>query len=326
MTMRTIWKGSVQFAMVTIPIRIFNATSPEDGIKFSQLHKGCHGPIGMQRFCKKCSAQVAHEDIVRGFEYAPSLYVVLQDEDFDSIKLKSAKVIDIQGFVRAAEVHPSLYDTPYFLGPDGEIAPRAYAVFREAMRETGKVAIGKVVMRDREETVLLSPEEHGILLYKLRSPHLMRTVEQVPGLDKTSKAEDRQVLMARSLIEALTVPLASIDLTDHYQDAVREMVAKKVAGEELISVPDQAYPVIDLENALTQSIEQVTENPPVLSKPETQLPAEVVHASDATTADAQSEVDSEKKRGRRTRELTAIDKKPNQAKPTAKKDGKEKPR
>lgn len=304
MTMKTIWKGSVQFAMVSIPIRIFNATSPEDGIKFSQLHKGCLGAVGVQRYCKKCAANVPHEDIVRGFEYAPSLYVVLHDEDFDSIKLKSAKVIDIQGFVRSAEVHPSLYDTPYFLGPDGDVAPRAYAVLREAMRETGKVAVGKVVMRDREETVLLSPEENGILLYKLRSPHLMRTVEQVPGLEKTTSPEDRQVLMARALIEALSVPLTAIDLTDHYQDAVKEMIDRKVKGEELVAVPAESYPVIDLENALSKSIEQVAEHPLELDVPETPLTDE----DEAITLAGQAP--AEKPRQRRPRELTAIPKKP----------------
>lgn len=303
MVMRTTWKGSVQFAMVNIPIRIFNAASPEDGIKFNQLHKGCLGNVGVQSFCKKCNAKLATEDIVRGYEYAPSLYVVIQDEDFDSIKLKSTKVIDVQGFVKASEVHPSLYETPYFLGPDGKVAPQAYAVFRDAMRESGKVAIGKVVMRNREETVLLSPEDHGILLYKLRSPYQLRTVEQIPGLETTTDADPQQVLLARSLIDALTVPLTSIDLTDHYQEAVKVMIDKKVNGEEMVSVPEQAYPVIDLENALALSLAQVRDTPLQLEAP--------LEPLTTVAQEAQAlQPPVEQKKTRRHREMTKISKQP----------------
>lgn len=258
MSMNTIWKGSIQFAMVTIPVRIFNATSPEEGISFNQIHKGCHGLVGTNRYCKKCNVLLKTDDIVRGFEYAPSLYIVLEADDFDAVKLKSAKIVDLQGFVRAAEVHPSLYDTPYFIGPDGDVAPKAYALLRDAMKESGKVAIGKVIMRDKEATVMLSPEEHGILLYKLRSPQLLRTVESVPGVEKTHiDANDHQLVMARALIETLSVPLASIDLTDHYQAAIQDVITARVKGEKMIAVSEELYPVIDLDDALAQSIKTV---------------------------------------------------------------------
>src|SRR5262245_37064845 len=169
--MRAIWKGHIQFSLVTIPVRIYNAVDTEETIRFNQLHKEDNGPVGYEKKCKKCGKTLTAEEIVKGYQFEPEQYVIVSPEDLSKIKLKSTKVIEIEGFVDASEIHPSLYESPYFAGPDGPAAVKAYSLLSQALRESGKVGIGKVVLRDREEVVTIGPQENGIILYKLRHPN-----------------------------------------------------------------------------------------------------------------------------------------------------------
>src|SRR5512136_1244054 len=107
--MRSIWKGHIRFSLVTIPVRIYNAIDTAETIKFNQLHRGCNGPIGYDKKCKKCNLQVAGQDIVKGYQYEPEQYVIIEPADFEKIKLKSTKIIEIEGFVNASEVDPMLF-------------------------------------------------------------------------------------------------------------------------------------------------------------------------------------------------------------------------
>src|SRR5438128_375954 len=123
--MRSIWKGHIQFSLVTIPVKVYNAIDTAQAIHFNQLHKGCNGPIAYDKRCKKCNKVLSNEEIVKGYQYEPDQYVILEPEDLEKIRLKSTKVIEIQGFVDASEVHPMLYEAPYFAGPDGVVAEEA---------------------------------------------------------------------------------------------------------------------------------------------------------------------------------------------------------
>src|SRR5215813_7863914 len=168
--MKSIWKGHIRFSLVTIPIRIYNAVDTEETIRFNQLHKEDNGPVGYEKKCKKCGKTLTAEDIVKGYEFEPEQYVIVSPEDLAKIKLKSTKVIEIAGFVDAAEIEPSLYDSPYFAGPDGLVGAKAYSLLSEALKASGKVGIGKVVLRDREEVMMIGPMDGGIVLHKLRNP------------------------------------------------------------------------------------------------------------------------------------------------------------
>src|SRR5712672_394326 len=168
--MRSIWKGHIRFSMVTIPIRIYNAVDTEETIRFNQLHKEDNGAVGYEKKCKKCSKTLTSEEIVKGYEFEPEQYVIVSPEDLAKIKLKSTKVIEVEGFINAAEVHPSLYEAPYLAGPDGLVAAKTYSLLSEALKASGKVGIGKVVLRDREEVVVIAPLQDGLLLHKLRRP------------------------------------------------------------------------------------------------------------------------------------------------------------
>jgi len=253
---RSIWKGHIRFSLVTIPIRIYNAVdTAEAAIRFNQLHKDDNGPVGYDKKCKKCGKVLTNEQIVKGYQFEPDQYVIVSPEDFEKVKLKSTKVIEIEGFIDAAEVHPTLYESPYLAGPDGPVAAKTYSLLSQALQASGKVGVGKVVLRDREEVVAIAPQEGGIILYKLRNPKELRKMDSVPQIEN-KEANKEELKLSISLVESMSSTLKEIDLTDRYNDALREMIEAKVAGKEVVEVAEEEKPVVDIMSALKQSIEQ----------------------------------------------------------------------
>jgi DNA end-binding protein Ku len=253
--LRSIWKGHVRFSLVTIPVRIYNAVDTAQAISFNQLHKDCNGRIGYDKRCKKCSKVVSNDDIKKGYQYEPDQYAIIENEDFEKVKLKSTKVIEIEGFVDAEEVHATLYESPYFLGPDGEVASKTYALLGAALKDSGKMGVGKVVLRDREDIVMIAPHEKGLLLYKLRYPQEIRKMSDVPLVDD-GKIDKEQLKLAKSLVDSMSKSLSDIELKDRYGDALREMIQAKIEGKEIITAEEEERPVVDIMTALKQSIEQ----------------------------------------------------------------------
>lgn len=252
--MRSIWKGHIRFSLVTIPVRIYNAVDTEETIRFNQLHKEDNGAIGYEKKCKKCGKSLTAEEIVKGYQFEPERYVIVSPDDLAKIKLKSTKVIEIEGFIDATEVHPSLYEAPYLAGPDGPVAAKTYSLLSEALKASGKVGLGKVVLRDREETVMIAPQDGGIILYKLRQPNEVRKMDNVPQIERKEVSKD-ELKLSISLVESMSSSLKEIDLTDRYRDALREMIEAKIAGREVVSSPEEEKPVVDIMTALKQSIE-----------------------------------------------------------------------
>jgi len=254
--MRSIWKGHIQFSLVTIPVRIYSAIDAAQNISFNQLHKECNGRIGYDKKCKKCSQQVANEDIVKGYQYEPDQYVVIEPEDLEKLRLKSTRIIEIQGFVDASEIHTTLYESPYYAGPDGEAAAKAYGLLCEALKESGKVGIGKVVLRDREDVVIIAPQDRGLILYKLRYPEEVKSITEVPQLDNLRELDREQLKLARHLLDTMSTSLAKLDLKDKYSEALREVINAKIQGKEIVTYAPEALPVVDIMTALKESIEQ----------------------------------------------------------------------
>jgi DNA end-binding protein Ku len=253
--MRSIWKGHIRFSLVTIPIRIYNAVDTNETIRFNQLHKEDNGAVGYEKKCKKCGKALSAEEIVKGYQFEPEQYVIVSPEDLEKIKLKSTKVIDIEGFIDASEVHPTLYESPYFAGPDGPVAAKTYSLLTQALQASGKVGVGKVVLRDREEVVMIAPLDGGMVLYKLRAPQELRKMEGVPQLEKAQVSKE-ELKLSISLVESMASTLKEMDMTDRYRDALRELVDAKVAGKQVISVEEEEKPVVDIMTALKQSIEK----------------------------------------------------------------------
>ncbi len=160
------------------------------------------------------------------------------------------------GFIDASEMDPMLYETPYFVGPDGAVAATTYALLGEALKKTGKIGVGKVVLRDREDMVAISPHNGGLVLYRLRYPNEVRSMKDVPDLNATPATSSEQLELARNLLDAMTKSLGDIELKDKYNDALREIIDAKVRGKEVVAVGEEPRPVADIMQALKQSIEQ----------------------------------------------------------------------
>jgi DNA end-binding protein Ku len=251
--MRAIWKGHIRFSLVTIPIRIYSATNSEDSIQFNQLHKEDMGRVGYEKKCKKCGQVLSMSDIVKGYEYESDRYVIIENSDLDKVKLPSTRIVEIEGFIDQSEVHPTLYDTPFFLGPDGEVASKAYSLLVKTLKQSKKLAVGRVVLRDREDIVLLNPQENGIVLYKIRYPAEVRNIKDVPMLGNGS-IDKNELKLAGTLVESMKTSLAKIELKDRYKESVREVINAKVEGKEIVTPEYETAPVIDLMAALKESI------------------------------------------------------------------------
>lgn len=258
--MRAIWKGHIQFSLVTIPIRIYNAIDSGQEISFNLLSKEGHNPVGYEKKDKVTGQPLKNEDIVKGYQYEPGQFVIIEPEDFEKVKLKSTRVIEIEGFVDREEVHPTLYESPYFIGPDGDVAAKTYGLLSEALKETGKVAVGKVVLRDRENPVLLTPQEGGMVMYKLRYPHEVRNMREVPQLIDV-KVDKDQLKLARTLIESMSRKFSEIEMKDHYYDALKAIIDAKVEGREIVTVEEEAPKVVDIMTALKASIDAAKKKP-----------------------------------------------------------------
>lgn len=252
---RSIWKGHIRFSLVTIPIRIYNAVDTAQTVRFNQLHKECSGRVGYDKKCRKCNKAVTNEQIVKGYQYEPDQYVVFEKGDVEKVKLTSTRVIEIEGFVDAKEIHPTLFESPYFAGPDGEVAAKTYSLLGAALRDSGKVGVGKVVLRDREDVVLVAPHEGGILLHRIRYPEEIRRMKDVPLVSEV-KTDKEELKLARSLVDSMATSLEKIEMRDRYHGALREMIDAKIKGKEIVTVEEEEKPVVDIMTALKQSIEQ----------------------------------------------------------------------
>jgi len=252
--MRAIWKGHIQFSLVTIPVRIYNAIDSGQSISFNLLTKEGNNPVSYEKKDKVTGKPLRNEEIVKGYQYEPGQYVIVEQEDLDKVKLKSEKVIVIDGFVDATEVHPTLYEAPYYLGPDGDVAAKTYGLLSETLKATGRIAVGKVVLRDRETPVLISPHESGMVLYKLRYPNEVRNMREVPQLLEV-KADKEQLKLAKTLVDSMTTKFANIEMKDHYYDALKAIIDAKIAGKEIVMRTEEEPKVVDIMTALKASID-----------------------------------------------------------------------
>jgi DNA end-binding protein Ku len=253
--MRSIWKGHIRFLLVAIPIRVYNAIEASEKIQFNQLHREDYGPIGYDKRCKKCNQIVTGDQITKGYQYEPDRYAIVEPEDIAKIKIKTTKAVDIIGFVDADEIPTTFYDAPYFAGPDGPVSEKPYALLREVMRQTGKIGLGKVVLRDREDLVALFPQENGLVLQKLRYPHEVRSITEVPDVDSAKTLDKKELQLATTLVEQMTTTLDEIDMSDQYHEALKKLIESKVKGKKTVEFePVEDLPRLDIMSALKKSL------------------------------------------------------------------------
>ena len=260
--MRSIWKGHIRFLLVAIPVRVYNAIETSEQIHLNQLHKDDYGPIAYDKRCKKCNKIVTKDEIIKGYQYAKDQYAILEPDDLAKVKLKTTKVIDIVGFVDASEIPETLYDSPYYAGPDGEVGTKTYALLREVLKDTGKVGLGKVVLRDREDFVAIAPHEEGLIVYKLRYPNEVRKINEVPQLDH-QEIDKNELKLAHTLVEQMVTSIDQIEMRDRYSEALKEIIEAKIEGKEVAGFVEEEQPTVDIMTALKESIKQAQRKPMV---------------------------------------------------------------
>ena len=262
--MRSIWKGHIRFLLVAIPVRVYNAIEASEKIQFNQLHREDFGPIGYDKKCKKCGQIVANDEITKGYQYEPDRYALVEPEEIAKVKIKTTKAVDIMGFVDASEIPTTFFDAPYYLGPDGPVAEKPYALLRQVLKDTGKVGLAKVVLRDREDLVAVFPLEDGIVLQKLRYPAEVRKLEDVPEIDRTQKIDKKELTLATSLVEQMITSFADIDTVDHYHEALRKLIDSKIKGKKVTEFEKiEEVPRLDIMTALKKSLQASTRKPMV---------------------------------------------------------------
>jgi DNA end-binding protein Ku len=245
-------------------VRVYNAIEASEKIQFNQLHREDFGPIGYDKKCKKCGQIVTNDEITKGYQYEPDRYALVEPEEIAKVKIKTTKAVDIMGFVDASEIPTTFLDAPYYLGPDGPVAEKPYALLRQVLKDTGKVGLAKVVLRDREDLVAVFPLENGIVLQKLRYPAEVRKVQDVPEIDSTQKVDKKELTLATSLVEQMITSFADIDTVDHYHEALRKLIDSKIKGKKVTEFEKiEEVPRLDIMTALKKSLQASTRKPMV---------------------------------------------------------------
>jgi DNA end-binding protein Ku len=259
--MRSIWTGTISFLLVSFSVKLYNAIETSEKISFNQLHSDCFGPIGYSKQCKKCGSVVSNEEIVKGYEYDKGQYVVVSPDEISSIAPKSNESIEVIGFIDPNEVPTTYFDASYFVAPNGPSAGKAYSLLRDAMNLTGLIAVAKVILRDREELITLTPNADGLILQKLHYRHEVRDQSQVPGLGTLPATNQNELELAQSLVEQMVTTFDEIDTTDHFHTNLKQMLETKIAGGtiEVKKNESNTAPVVDIMSALRASLKARSE-------------------------------------------------------------------
>ena len=266
--MRSIWKGHIRFLLVAIPIRVYNALEASERIQFNQLHRDDFGPVGYDKRCKKCGQIVTNDQITKGYQYEPDRYAIVEPEEIAKIKIKTTRAVDILGFVEKSEIAPMFYDSPYYIGPDGPVAEKPFALLRQVLKDTGRIGLAKVVLRDREDLVAVFPQGDGIVLQKLRYPAEVRKIQDVPEVDAAPKLDKKELQLATSLVEQMITSFADIDTVDHYHEALRKLIDSKIKGKKVTEFEKyEEPPRMDIMTALKKSLQASSRKPMVKAEP-----------------------------------------------------------
>ena len=256
MNMHTIWKGSISFGLVNIPIKLHSATEDRD-IKLRSLHKECHTPIKYEKVCPVCEKELEQNEIVKGYEVTKGKYVVLEDEELKKLKeIDGEKAVEILDFIKMEEIDPIFYDRSYFVSPN-EGGKKAYSLLRKALVESGKVGIAKITMRSKEQLSVVRVYENTIVMETIHYPDEVRGTGDVPNVPEESDITKKELETATMLIEQLTTDFSPENYKDHYRERLSQLIEAKQNGEKVVTAKEKAPKenVTDLMAALQASID-----------------------------------------------------------------------
>jgi DNA end-binding protein Ku len=256
---RAIWSGAISFGLVNVPVKLYSATSPKT-VRFHQLSSKTGARIKQKRVDPSTGDEVPYEEIVKGYELSPDRYVRIEPEELDALDVKATKTIDIEEFVDLSEIDPIYYDHSYYLAPTAGGA-KAYRLLLDAMGESGKVGIGRVVIRSKQQLAALRPTGEVLTLTTMLWGDEVLSPERMDELESVAEAEatSRELKMAEQLIESLSSHFEPDKFRDEYRDRVLDLIERKAAGEQIEIQPQVEEPAAapDLMAALEASLAAV---------------------------------------------------------------------
>ena len=255
---RTYWKGHLRLSLVSIPIDVYNAVESQSEISFRQIHKPSGRRVSYEKTVSGIG-KIENSDIVKGYEVEPDVYVILEPEEIDAVKLESKKTIDLVQFVDAKDIDYRYFERPYFITPADALAGEGYVVIRDALRKTGKVGLAQVTIGGREWLVAIAPLQDGLCMAMLRYADELRKPEDFFDEIPTAKPEKEMVDLAVQLITKKSAAFHPEKFENHYQTALQALVTAKVKGKKIIASPEIPRAlggnVVDLMAALRASVE-----------------------------------------------------------------------
>ena len=252
--MAVIQKGAISFGLVYIPVSLYTATQDSD-ISFNQLHKADKSRIRYKKVCAHCGKGVEAKDIVRGYQYAKDQYVIITDEEIESIKTEKDRTITILSFTSLDEISPVYYDKAYHVAPQ-KGGGKALELLRRAMMDTQRAALGRSVFGNSEKLLVIIPREDGMLIQTLL---YQDDIKEIPVEYEHPKVTDAELDMAKTLIKGMEEPFTPEKYKDEFQEKLRALIADKIAGKEVVT-PKEEKPgvIIDLMEALKASVQNTT--------------------------------------------------------------------
>jgi DNA end-binding protein Ku len=271
--MRTIWNGSINFGLVNIPVGLALATKPvarQSDVSFRTLHRECGTPIKQKRWCPLHDREVSADELVKGWEVAKGEFVFVEDEDLEAITVQDdSRAIEIQRFVPLEELDPIFFDRTYYLAPASAAAQRRpYVLLLRAMQETGMGGLGRFVLRGQEHFSLIRPYDNALALETLFIAEDVRSAAEIEEAVGDTEVKEAEMELARQVIDSLTGDFEPTELVSEYRRDLRSMLEAKLAGEEIKRPepePEEA-PVIDLMEALRQSVSEAQKKPAAKAK------------------------------------------------------------
>lgn len=261
--MHTMWKGSISFGLVNIPIKLHVATENKD-IKLRQLHKECNTPINYKKVCPVCEKEVEQENIVKAYEYAKNKFIELDKEELEALRKESEdKAVEIIDFVKLEDIDPIYFERSYFMSP-GDGGSKAYSLLREALAESGKIGVAKIIIRSKEQLAIIRVYEKALLMETIHFPDEVRSFEEVPSIPEETAVSKKELDTALLLIEQLTTTFEPEKYDDEYRTALMELIETKKKGEKTVTAPEKqptASNVTDLMAALQASIDKTRKKP-----------------------------------------------------------------
>jgi len=258
---RSMWKGAIQFGLVTIPVKLYVATESRAGISFNMLHETDHSRIQMKIWCPDDEKIIGRDETVKGYEYAPDKYVVVDDEDLEKLPLKTVRSIEIEQFVPSdeAEAQTRFVKQAYYIEPD-KVGRKAFQLLKEVLQDKGLTAICKFVIRDREALAAMNPFESTMLLSTLYWPDEIRDIGELDLPKDEPEIKPAEKRMAEQLISAMTGEFDPAQYHDEYREALLQVIESKVEGRETVVAPEQpeSTKLVDLMAALQASVKAAT--------------------------------------------------------------------